>query len=353
MNVIQRKMIVDDCEKIIEGVGEDFKKLDGKTVLITGANGMLASFFVDTITLLNEKYLKNPCKIIAMIRSELKADSRLGYLHNNPYVIFRKQDVSQDFEINEKVDYIIHAASKASPREYLVNPLDTINTNLKGLINFLEYSKENKIHSFLYFSSSEIYGNPEKDFIPTAEEYPGKVLCTNPRACYTETKRFCETILTTYVKQYEIPAKIVRPWHVFGLGMNINDSRVIGNFIRDGINNRNIEILSDGLATRSFCYMVDAHVGFWKVLFSEFNGEAFNIGNGDQEITIRDLAKLMCSLFDNRISYSFKDEKIDYLQNSPDRCCPETAKAKKLLGHEPKERLEVWLKRMIEFYSIY
>lgn len=159
------------------------------------------------------------------------------------------------------------------------------------------------------------------------------------------------TILVTYVHQYKIPAKIVRLWHVFGLGMNIDDSRVIENFIRDGINYRNIELLSDGLATRSFCYMVDAHIGFWKILFSEYDGEAFNIGNGNQEIRIRDLAKLMCNLFGNKISYSFKNGKLDYLQNSPDRCCPDTGKARKLLRYEPKERLEVWLTKMIKFCS--
>lgn len=352
INSRQLSMVYEDCREIINGVGKDFYKLQGKTILITGANGMLAGFFADTVALLNKEYFKEPCTVIAIVRTELSPDSRLWHLRNDNNIIFKIQDVSKKFDIKEKVDYIIHAASKAAPKYYLAEPIDTINSNVNALKILLEYSSINSIDGFLYFSSSEIYGNPDTDNIPTSEEYEGRVLCTNPRACYTETKRFCETMTVNYSKYYNIPAKIVRPWHVFGLGMKLEDSRVISDFIRNGLNSEDIEILSDGLATRSFCYMTDAHILFWKILFSNYNCEAFNVGSDLDEITIRELAKLVCEMFDNKISYSYNEKnKFNYLNGSPDRCCPNINKARKMLNYEPKQRINKWLLRMIKWYK--
>ena len=353
MNEKQFNMIHEDCDKIIRGVGKEFEKLQGKTVLITGANGMLASFFVDTISILNDNYFQLPCNVIAMIRSKLNSDSRLWHLKDNKNIDFVVQDVSKPFKISGEINYIIHAASKASPKYYLLEPVDTINSNVNALKILLEYSAKNNIDGFLYFSSSEIYGTPDETNIPTSENYEGRVLCTSPRACYTETKRFCETMLVNYSKEYNIPAKIVRPWHVFGLGMRLDDGRVIGDFIRDGLNNKNIQILSDGLSTRSFCYMTDAHIAFWKVLFSGLNAEAYNVGDYSREISIRDLADLTCNLFNNKIQYSYsKNKNIDYIKNSPQRCCPNIDKVKQLLNYEPNENLEEWLLRMIKWYKV-
>lgn len=347
----QISMIHEDCEKIIKGVGKDIYKLQGSALLITGANGMLASFFVDTVALLNKKYFDTPCKIIAIIRSELDENSRLWHLKCDENIEFVRQDVSQPFIIENKVDYIIHAASKASPKYYLSQPIDTINSNVIALKTLLEYSIKNNIKSFMYFSSAEIYGDPDETNIPTPETYEGRVLCTDPRACYTETKRFCETMLFNYAKQYNIPAKAVRPWHVFGLGMKLNDGRVLADFIRDGLNNKNIEILSDGLSTRSFCYMTDAHIVFWKILLSDYNGEVFNVGNDSKEMTIREVAELVCSLFNNKINYSYnKNGELKYLANSPRRCCPNMEKARRLLNYSSKDDIQDWLLRMINWY---
>lgn len=351
LNKHQINIIYEDCEEIIRGVGKDFNQLQGTTILITGASGMLASFFVDTIDLLNKKYFHVPCKMVLMIRPTLTKNSRLWHLKDNENIEFIQQDVSLPFKIENKVDYIIHAASKASPKYYLEQPLDTIYSNVSALKTLLEYSVNNAIKGFLYFSSSEIYGNPNSKSIPTPESYEGKVLCTNPRACYTETKRFCEMLLINYVKVYNIHAKIVRPWHVFGPGMRLDDGRVIADFISNGLRGKDIKILSDGLATRTFCYITDAHIGFWKVLFSQYNGEAFNIGNDSPEISIRNLADLMCKLFDNNIQYIFKKEdNTSYLNSSPLRCCPDINKAKSLLNYYPKEKLEDWLSKMINWY---
>ncbi|MDW8799690.1 NAD-dependent epimerase/dehydratase family protein [Clostridium sp. A1-XYC3] len=353
MNKEQLEIIINDCHSIIKRVGNDFNKLQGKKILITGSSGMLASYFLDTINVLNECYFKVPCKVIAMIHSPLLNYKRLEHLRNNPNIKFITQDISKSFDINEDVDYIIHAASKASPKYYLNDTLDTIYANLNGLKTILEYSTNNSVKSILYFSSGEIYGNPDEDNIPTSEVYEGKVLCTGPRACYTETKRFCETLLMNYVINYKIHAKIVRPWHVFGPGMKLNDGRVIADFISNGLNGEDIKILSSGLATRTFCYITDAHVGFWKLLFSNYDGEAFNIGNDNPEISVRELASLMCKLFGNNINYILKKQNdAEYLNNAPLRCCPNIDKAKKLLNYNPEEKLEEWLLKMIRWYQI-
>lgn len=351
MDEKQIKMINQDCYNIIDKVGSKFFNLEGKTILITGASGMLASYFLDTIRILNEQYFKIPCKVICILRSLVDNYSRLEHLNNLENFVFITQNIAEGMNIETGVDYIIHAASMASPKAYLKNGIETIYTNLNGLISILEYSKKNDVQSILYFSSGEIYGNPSDENIPTREDYEGLVSCTGERACYTETKRFCETLIVNYVKEYNLKVKIVRPWHTFGLGMKLDDGRVIADFIKNGLDNENIKILSDGSATRSFCYITDAHVGFWELLFSNYNGESFNIGNDREEISIRDLAKTVCELFNNKIDYVFqKNEDIEYLSSSPVRCCPDITKANELLNFKPVVTLKSFLERMIEFY---
>ena len=149
------------------------------------------------------------------------------------------------------------------------------------------------VDGLLYFSSSEIYGDPTPDNIPTPETYRGNVSCTGPRACYDEAKRFCETLCVNFTAQYGLPVKIARPFNNYGPGLKITDRRVLPDFARDIFAGRDIVLLSDGSPTRTFCYVADAIVGYYKVLVKGHRGESYNIGVESPEISITEVAERM------------------------------------------------------------
>ncbi|HPA55326.1 MAG TPA: NAD-dependent epimerase/dehydratase family protein, partial [Bacillota bacterium] len=199
--------------------------------------------------------------------------------------------------------------------------------------------------------SSEIYGDPDESHIPTGEDYNGNVSCTGPRACYDESKRLGETMVVNYYKEYKVPIKSARPFNVYGPGLMLNDKRVIPDFFNDAIHKRKIQILSDGTPTRSFCYISDAVKGFMLVLLSEFDGEAFNIGNDRTEISMKGLAELIAGIVGNvAIEYKKSKEK-DYLTDNPQRRCPDLSKAKSYLNYYPKVELEAGLGRLYHWYK--
>ena len=251
-----------------------------------------------------------------------------------------------------KPDFIIHAASIASPLYYRKYPIETIDANVTGLRNLLDFSKENHIESFLFFSTSEIYGDPDPAYIPTNEDYRGNVSCTGSRACYDESKRFGETLCVNYWQIHNVPVKIARPFNNYGPGLKITDKRVIPDFFRDVINNRDIVILSDGKASRTFCYISDAIEGYIRILLSNHNGEPFNIGAKNPEVSMGELAQHIISISGKNLDVKYQTSSDpDYLTDNPQRRCPSIDKAEKLLGYDPKINLEEGLKRTYDYYT--
>src|SRR5581483_3358860 len=167
-------------------------------------------------------------------------------------------DATTPLELTERVDVVIHGASIASPSWYRERPLETIDVNVGGTRNLLELVRAHESRRFLYLSSSEIYGDPPRERVPTAEDYWGNVSCTGPRACYDESKRLAETLCMTYFRLFATPVTIVRPFNVYGPRLRLDDGRVVPDFLRDALAGKPVEILSDGSVTRSFCYVSDA-----------------------------------------------------------------------------------------------
>src|SRR4029079_2794639 len=202
-------------------------------------------------------------------------------------------DVCHPLPVREDLHFILHAAGVASPVYYMKYPLETIESAVQGTKNLLELARKNKdLEGFLLFSSSEIYGDPDPKSVPTPETYHGYVSSVGPRACYDESKRLGETISTIYQQQFNVPVTIVRPVHVFGPGMKHNDRRVIPMFTYEALNGRALPVHGDGRQTRTFCYITDAISGFLKALLKGRPGEAYNIGNANNEISMADLAKM-------------------------------------------------------------
>lgn len=345
MDAIVHKDILEIVEQI------DNSRFSGKTILLTGAVGFLGTYFVHYFSIINELNLLNkPCKLICLDNFSRGVPSWVEPLKNRPDVEFLESDIVKQTEF-PKVDFIIHAASIASPIYYRLHPIETMDANVTGLRNLLDSVKTNKCESFLYFSTSEIYGDPQAEFIPTKETYRGFVSCTGPRACYDESKRYGETLCVNFHSQYKIPVKIARPFNNYGPGLKITDKRVIPDFFKNILDGNDITLLSNGEASRTFCYIADAIKGYLKILLSDYNGESFNIGTASPEITMTQLAEIIVETLNlsNKIIYHQSDDK-EYLTDNPQRRCPDITKARKLLNYEPVVSLEEGLTRSYNYY---
>lgn len=264
--------------------------LGNKTILITGATGMIGSCLVDTIMYWNHEHLA-PCRIIAISRNEQVAKKRFSYCWNDKYFKFFEQDVcNQLTRLPDNIDYIIHAASNADPISYATAPVDTLLANVVGTNNLLNYGRIHGMKRFLYISSGEVYGQPDADLNDFTEDYCGPIDHTSPRACYPAGKRAAEVLCQSYISQYQVDAVIVRPCHIFGPTMNCHDSRAVSQFLWNAVKHRDIILKSSGLIERSHCYVFDAVNAILLVLAKGECGRAYNIADREYQMTIRDFA---------------------------------------------------------------
>lgn len=340
--------IAADADEIIRRVGEPFQKLSGKTLLVTGAGGFLCSYFVDTLAELNEKVLRPRCQLVALDNFKVGLPERLSHLTGREDIRFVKQDVSEPLEL-ERVDFIIHGASIASPVFYRQYPLETISANVNGTWQLLELSRRKAVESILYLSTSEIYGDPDPAFIPTPEEYRGQVSCTGPRACYDESKRLAETLCMTYYRQHGTPVKIMRPFNVYGPGQRLDDGRIIPDLIGAAVRRDAVVLYSDGRATRSFCYVTDAVTAMWLVLLSDADGEVFNVGNDREEITVAQVAERLREVAGPPwldIQYRASAD-ADFVTDNPQRRCPDLSRLRGRFRWEPEVDLTEGLGRTL------
>ena len=337
-------IFLEDIKSIANELEEFYNELEGKTVLIAGGKGFLGTYFTSVLTKINET-LSKPMKIIVLDSLITSKDKKDGVNQN---IEFLEQDISKSFEIDDNIDYIIHAASIASPPTYRKFPIKTVDVNYQGTKNLLEIAKEKKVRSMLLLSSSEIYGDPE--IFPTPESYVGKVSCTGPRACYDESKRLAETISILYFQQYKIPIKIARPFNVYGPYLNLDDGRIIPDFMNNAINKSQIIIHSDGSPTRSFCYVSDAIGGFFKLLLSKHDGIICNVGN-DEEVSVKNVADTIKNIVAKPISIKIiESNDPNYTKDNPQRRCPDLSLIKKSVNYIPKIDLEEGLKRVYKWY---
>ena len=347
---ISKTIVNEDIEAIVSAIGQDAEKLSGKTLLISGGSGFLGSYINQTINLLNKKILKRKCRVISVDNYITGSDKKnfLGII-DDKYFDFISQDVRLPMLLKGKIDYIIHAAGLASPYYYQKYPLETIESAVVGAKNLLELARMKRVKGFLFFSSSEIYGNPEPRYVPTPETYAGHVSSVGPRACYDESKRLGETLCLVYYQQFGIPVKIVRPFNVYGPGMKLDDYRVVPTFISRGLTSGQLPVHGNGEQTRTFCYVTDAVAGFFKVLLSGKSGEVYNVGNEKPEITMYQLAKIMANLMGGAEVKTI-EYPSSYPAGEPMRRCPDLTKIRSELQFEPLVDLEIGIKRTIDWY---
>jgi len=338
-------VFVEDIRLIADDLSDFYDELEGKTVLVAGGKGFLGTYFVNVLNHVNET-LSTPMKIVIM-DNLITAKDKKNNLGSN--VTLLKQDISKSFDFQDKLHYIIHAASIASPPTYRKFPIETVDVNYQGTRNLLEIARKNKIKSMLFLSSSEIYGDTE--VIPTPESELGKVSCIGPRACYDESKRLAETISILYYQQYKVPVKIARPFNLYGPYLNLDDGRIIPDFMRDAIEKSEIVIHSDGSPTRSFCYVSDAIRAFFRLLFSNHDGIICNVGN-DEEISVNGVAEMIQKIIEKPISIkTIKSNDPNYTKDNPQRRCPDLSFIKKSVNYTPRINFEEGLKRVYNWYK--
>lgn len=337
-----------DIEEIRTRLGSRLDPVGGSTVLITGAHGFLGRYFTALFLSHNAAHPKHPVKLI-LLDNHVTSDPEPGAGEHSKQVRFIAHDVIQPLEISEPVDYVIHAAGIASPFYYRKYPLETLEVATIGTKNLLQAAQRHPLKGFLFFSSSEIYGDPDPKHVPTPESYRGNISSLGPRACYDESKRLGETLCQIFHEKYAVPTKMVRPFNVYGPGMKETDYRVLPNFASRIKSGKPIHVYGHGKQTRTFCYIVDAIVGFTLTLLDGQPGQVYNIGNPKPEVSVWDLVKTLEKVLDRKILLDQVEYPDSYPADEPQRRCPDITKAVFQLGYEPRVPLEEGLSRFMNW----
>ncbi len=299
MFLYDKDVVRQDMEELISRDFVPYEMLRDKTVLITGATGMLAYYFTMALMHLNITRDYN-IRVLALVRNLKKAQAKFaGFLEDENFEIIA-QDVCEPIHYDGNIDYIFHAAGACSPYFIKHNPTGIIAANTTGTVNVLELAREKNVTNIIYPSTREIYGKVEGvEFIKETDM--GIFDPLEARSCYPESKRIAETILRSYNVQYGIPFTVLRIAHSYGPGMIIeSDGRVMSDFISDAVNGRDIILKSEGLALRAFCYVTDAVAAIFLAMLMGECCEAYNLANETEPTPIRDVAQMLVDLFPER-----------------------------------------------------
>ena len=302
MNKIYRE----DMEYITKESNVNFAELKGKSILITGATGLIGRNLVTALVYANEQ-LNADIQIYTLVRNLTKAKAIFGENKGVNYIV---GDITEKLSLNFSVDYIVHAASKTSSKAFVNEPVETIMTSFIGTRNVLEYARENQVDSFVYLSTMEVYGNPSTDE-KISEKHQTNLDTMKVRSCYPESKRMCESLCACYAAEYAVPVKIARLTQTFGLGVNYNDGRVFAEFARCVIEKKNIVLHTKGETKRSYLYTADAITAILTLLLYGETGEAYNIANEITYCSIYEMATMIaekCANNDIQVKLEIESE---------------------------------------------
>ena len=321
---MENNTLLNDNQHVLQALGGKVDLLKGSTVLITGSNGFLGRTIISFLNFLN---------------SEKFSDSDCVKLHAIDY---------QDHDICESmldlfpddIDYIFNCAGIASPKKYLKAPVETLDVSYLGTKNVFELAMARNTKSIIMYSSSEVYGTPRPEDIPTPETVDGSVPTFGNRSCYDIGKNVLESLSYVYHTKYQSPVNVLRPFNLYGPLMDINDGRIIPNICKAMLEGRDFSIYGNGQQTRTYCYVADAMVYMFEILLSQRFGEIYNIGSDGEELSAIDLASITYGFMKPEDSNAIvTDYPGDYPNQEPRRRCPDITKVKELSGYSPKYSL--------------
>lgn len=351
MNKESYAVIKKDAIEIIDFLGDSVKTLAGKTVLITGAGGVVGSYIVDTLYLLNEmKYLWRPVRCICITHHRVIPESRIGHLFGKKYIHFIVADVTKKFSPPRKPDYIIHCASYASPKTYLTKPVETMEANSLGTKRMLDLALRYRVKNMVFISAGAVYGESRKGEKPFTEDHHGYVSPLEPRAVYSESKRFGETLCAVYARFYGVHATIARLSNMFGPGFRLDDGRAIPDFFNQAFTNSIIEVNTGSSTTRAYLYISDAIAGILTILLKGKRGEAYNIAS-EKLYTMKQVAAKICSFFPECKVIIRADRSKSYLSSSPKHHVASAQKLQRELGWRQLIGMDEGLDRLYAWYN--
>ena len=329
-----------DCQEVADGIVDLYDDIAGRTLLLTGAGGFLGKYLLGLAAYLNEHVLEKPFRIVGLdnfLVSEPRSDA-------NSHYRFVNHNVIEPYTPDEPIDYVMHAAGIASPYHYRAYPLETLEVATTGTKHMLELARVSGAR-LLFFSSSEIYGDPDPQHVPTPESYRGNVATLGPRACYDESKRLGETLCHVYHSYFGVSCSAVRPFNVYGPGMAESDYRVLPNFAARIKADQPLNVYGTGRQTRTYCYVTDAIQGFLRILVKGVPGEAYNIGNPEPELSVLELSERIEVVLGRAVRRNLIEYPDSYPADEPQRRCPDIRKARLQVGYEPKVGLNDGLAR--------
>lgn len=306
MKILDNEKYLSEVQRISE-LDYKWSVLENKTVLITGASGLIGSFLIDVLMNLNEKKDLN-CKIIAICRNEEKAKKRFNRYLSSGLIKIISHDINIPFEIADSVDYIIHAASNTHPKLYSGDPIGTITTNVIGTYNLLNLGVQKHIKRFIFLSSVEIYGENINNVSKFKEDDLGYINCNTLRAGYPESKRTGEALINAFIDNKGLDAVIIRLSRIYGPTIDKNDTKALSQFINKAVHNEDIVLKSAGNQYFSYNYVGDTVSAILFLLFNGENNGAYNVSDESSDITLKDLATLIASKVGKKVVFEKPSE---------------------------------------------
>lgn len=347
--MIQNNKIYKDDIQTIANINIPWNRLKNKRILISGASGMIGSFLIDVIMYRNEHFNDN-CTVIALGRDIAKAQARFSPYWDSDLFSFISHDINEPLSDIGNIDFIIHAASNTHPVAYATDPVGTMTTNIMGTYNLLNYAVKHKTERFLFTSSVEVYGENRGDVEKFDESYCGYIDCNTLRAGYPESKRAGEALCQAFIKQYGLDVVIARLSRTYGPTMLKTDTKAISQFIKRGVEKKDVVLKSEGTQFYSYSYVADAVSGVLTILLKGECGQAYNISDQASDITLKELAKIIASYVGKNVVFELPD-KIEQAGYSKATKAVMSSEKLKSLGWEAKYNIRSGLERTIEILS--
>ncbi len=325
----------------------DWNLLKHKTILVTGATGLVGSYLVRALACI-DRIQKCDLKVLALVRDRKKAEDMFGDLSGRGDIILVTGDVRKPVVTGNRIDYIIHGASITASKVMVTNPVETLSTAIDGTKNILELAVKDKVAAMVYISSMEMYGDPVDGSQKTKEDDYGYIDILNVRSCYPEGKRICECMCASYAGEYGVPVKIARLAQTFGAGVPVNETRVFAQFARSYLAGEDIILHTMGNSFGNYCSTYDTAYGILTILLKGENGQAYNIVNEDTNMRIRDMANMVAGWSDGKIKVRhIIPEDVSGLGYAPDVTLHLSSEKLRELDWQPEISLPEMYRRMM------